>query len=201
MLLSRVCAACGSPGAIVCPECSIRLQVAPVGLPPPGLDSCASLLRYEGAGRDLLLGLKYRNRRRAASPLAAAMAALVAGDSIDVVTWAPTTPRRRRDRGFDQARLLAVGVGRFLATPSLALLGRRAGPPQTGRDRHDRADAPVFVVRARFAGRVLVVDDVVTTGATLTAAAVALRSGGATAVIGLTAATTALKLVPAPADK
>jgi competence protein ComFC len=200
MFLSRVCGACGEPGPIVCAACSVGLCPAPDGPPPPGLDRCTSVLGYEGTGRDLVIGLKYRNRRAAARPLAGAMAALVGPQSVDVVTWAPTSPQRRRHRGFDQARVLAIDIGRQIDAPCRDLLWRHPGHPQTGRDRHDRCDGPTFGARHRLTGTVLVVDDVITTGATLTAAALALRAAGATSVHAVTAARTPLKVTRRAAD-
>jgi predicted amidophosphoribosyltransferase len=197
MLLPRVCGGCGASGGPVCAACSARLVPAGPLPPPPGAERALAVLRFEGAGRDLVLGLKYRNRRSATVPLAAAMAQAVAGQRFDVVTWAPTSAARRRARGFDQARLLAQAVGRQMGCPCRGLLRRRPGPPQTGLDRHGRSDrltGPAFVARGTTTGRVLLVDDVVTTGATVAAATLALRAAGAESVVVIAAAATPLKV-------
>jgi predicted amidophosphoribosyltransferase len=104
---------------------------------------------------------------------------------IDVVTWAPTSSGRRRERGFDQAELIARTVARQLGLPCRRLLDRAvAGDPQTGRARSDRLEGAEFHARPGLDGqRVLVVDDVVTTGATLRAAEAALRESGARQVV------------------
>src|SRR4051812_13728817 len=107
MFLPRPCAACGAAAGPLCPRCANRLVPAgPVDV-PLGAASAVAVVRFEGVGRDLVLGLKYRNRRDAVVPLAAAMAAAVENESFDLLTWAPTSAARRRARGFDQARLLA----------------------------------------------------------------------------------------------
>jgi predicted amidophosphoribosyltransferase len=163
---------------------------APSLPPPPGLDGCVAVLAYEDGGRELVARLKYRNARSSLRWLAMEMAARVRPGSADAVTWAPTSDRRRRDRGYDQARLLAVAVARRLGVPCVSLLRRRAGAPQTGRAVADRWAGPHFTARRRAPGRVLVVDDVVTTGATLAAAARTLRGAGAREVWGIAAART-----------
>jgi predicted amidophosphoribosyltransferase len=162
--------------------------MAPAPPVPPiaGLDGCAALVAHEGPGRKVVTQLKYRNARAAASWLAGGMADLVDADALDLVTWAPTTALRRRARGFDQAELLASEVARRLDLRCAATLARAPGPPQTGRSSVERRDGPRFLARGVVSGRsILVVDDVVTTGATLAAAARALRAAGAVVVAGL----------------
>jgi len=205
LFLGSVCVVCGAPGPSPCGDCAGRLRPAPGFAPPAGLDSCVALLEYDGAGRDLVTGLKYRNRRAGLSRLAEAMVVLVevapAGACpIDVVTWAPTTAARRRARGFDQARLLAREVGRRLHRPVPALLSRLPGPPQTGRPLFERRGGARFAARRPVSGRVLVIDDVLTTGATIEAAAETLRGAGARQVHGLVLARTPLKALAAPAE-
>jgi predicted amidophosphoribosyltransferase len=165
------------------------MRPAPALPPPPGVDACNAVLAYDGPARELVARLKYRNHRSALGGLAAAMAATVV-DLPDVVTWVPTTPARRRQRGFDHAELLARAVARHLRRPCRALLGRGPGPPQTGRPLAERRAGPVLVARGPVAGRVLVVDDVVTSGATCAAAARALRRAGASAIDVVAAART-----------
>ena len=108
----------------------------------------------------------------------------------DVVTWLPTTGRRRRRRGYDQARLLARAVSGASTVPRRRLLHRVDGLPQTGRSRRDRLTAPSLRVAGPVTGVVVLVDDVVTTGASLQAAARALVDAGADRVHGLTLAQT-----------
>lgn len=192
MLIPSCCPVCGTPGPAPCDTCASELRLAPALPSPPGVDRCAALLAYEGAGRELLARLKYRNARSALRWLAWHLARLVPPGSVDVVTWAPTSDHRRRQRGFDQAALLARAVGHELHLPCARLLYRPPGPPQTGRSLDERRRGPAFTIRpgAPVPARVLLVDDIVTTGATMAAAALALRHGGAETVVGLAAGRT-----------
>ena len=168
---------------------------ATIGPAPAGVDHCLALLRYEGAGRELVARLKYRDARTSLRWLGSAMAELAGGHPVDVVTWAPTTRARQLDRGFDQAALLADVVARRLGVRSTRLLRRVAGEPQTGLSAAERrATPPLFAARRPCLPRVLLVDDILTTGGTLTSAAFALREGGAVTVVALVAARTPLKV-------
>jgi predicted amidophosphoribosyltransferase len=158
---------------------------------------------YEGTARQLLARLKYGNARASVPWLARAMGDLVDPGLVDVVTWVPTTGARRRRRGYDQARLLARAVARQAGLPCRRLLRRRPGPAQTGQSREARWHRPAFdaerataTTPKAIASRVLVVDDIITTGATMAAAAAALKTAGAERVIGLAAAQTLLNSAP-----
>jgi predicted amidophosphoribosyltransferase len=188
-----VCPGCGDRGAPLCPRCSGQLA-PPVPAPPPaGVDAWCAPFAYEGAGRELVARVKYRNVRAVVPWLASAMATAVADAglvSATAVTWAPTTPARRRARGFDPAELLARAVARRLGVRCPGLLDRLPGPPQTGLAAAARRRGPGFVSRRGAPACVLVVDDIATTGATLTAAASTLRAAGAREVVAVTAART-----------
>ena len=190
VLLPPTCPGCGHIGAAPCAAC-VDALVRPAPVPvPDGLDRCVALLGYEGVGRELVARIKYRNHRAVLRWLAGGMATLVRRDEVDLVTWAPTTVGRRRSRGFDHAELLARHVAAELGLPLRVALRRRPGPAQTGRGLDERRDGPSFVGLSDVivGRRVLLVDDVVTTGATFAAAGRALRVAGASGVLGLAAA-------------
>jgi predicted amidophosphoribosyltransferase len=163
---------------------------------PIGGDVIAAV-PFAGRARDVLLGFKYRNRRQLAHHFAGLLvnrllAEGVRAHDLDVVTWAPTSRRRRRQRGFDQAEVVARRVAAQLGLPCRRLLERDgASVAQTGLDRATRLHGPTFRASPRAEGRaVLVIDDVVTTGSTLRSADRALRGAGAVAVLRAAVATT-----------
>ena len=134
----------------------------------------------------MIVALKYRNRRRLARPLAFVLFDALRADVgdprcvFDVVTWAPTTDEHRRRRGMDHAELIARELGRTAGLPVKRLLRRRGNSTQTGHSRDQRLVGPTFMAHPASRGlRLLVIDDVTTTGSTLRAARRAFRSAGA----------------------
>ena len=182
-VLPHRCAACREWGSVLCRQCRFALVTSPACIVGGGI---AAALSFDGVARSAILGLKYGNRRAVATALAEilvrrlSLAVPGAGplDQVDLVTWAPTSRRRVVERGYDQGELLARAVARQLGVPCRRLLFRVHGAPQAGRGRAERLEGPTFRVRSGRPLRVLVVDDVVTTGATLIAAGQALHAAG-----------------------
>jgi ComF family protein len=198
------CSGCGREGPPLCAVCLPALDArlalpggTPIGLPA---DIPAPLLQLEwcapftGPVRDAIHDLKYSGERRLAEPLGEAVARRWrrVGQGAEVVVPVPVHAERERYRGYDQATLIAAAVARRLGLPlALALERGRATIAQfeLGRDERAANVAGAFRLRSdRAAARavigcwVLLVDDVVTTGATLAACATTLRRGGAAAV-------------------
>jgi predicted amidophosphoribosyltransferase len=189
------CPGCGRAAEPVCVDCARTLRAPPVSPPPAGVDRWLAPFAYEGVARELVARVKYWRTRATVPWLATHMARLVvaAGADIDVgvATWAPTTTRRRHARGFDHAEILARAIARELGLRARPTLRRRPGPPQTGRPAVARRAGPQFDARHGVVpARVLLIDDVATTGATIAAAADALRRAGASSVVAVTAART-----------
>lgn len=172
---------------MVCPTCTRALRSASEPRPVAGLESVVALYDWDEASRRLVTALKYRNARAVAPWVSARLAAAVSV-TVRCVTWIPTTPQRRRRRGFDQAELLARATARRLRVPAVRLLVRDRGPAQTGAPAHLRHRGPRLRVRRPVGGAVLLIDDVCTTGTSLGRAGQALRAAGADAVHGLTVA-------------
>jgi predicted amidophosphoribosyltransferase len=189
------CGICRVVGPSPCARCAGDLRAAGDIPVPSGLDTCVALLEYAGAGRALIASIKYRNHRASITTLACALACLPL-PPVDEVTWAPMSARRRRRRGFDQAEVLARALAAQLGSVCRPRLRRRTTAPQTGQSMRGRLGSPVFVARPSSARASLVVDDVVTTGATLSAAATALRAAGSSEVHGV-----ALARTPAPGGR
>lgn len=202
------CVGCGAEGAPVCRACEPALDArlrSPAGvaiglpgdLPEPilQLEWCAP---FHGVTRAALHAIKYGGEQRLADPLGAAVARRWAavGVGADVVTNVPVHPDRARQRGYDQAKLIAQRAAADLGLPYVRLLVRaRATTAQFDLDRRDRAHnvRGAFVVDGRAtadpAGQwVLLIDDVVTTGSTLAACATALLDAGALGVSAITVA-------------
>ncbi|MBI1788530.1 MAG: ComF family protein [Acidobacteria bacterium] len=160
-----------------------------------GFASAYCFGEYEGVLRELIHLFKYRGMKPLARPLAGFLwRALPLDEVFDAVVPMPLHWRRRWSRGFNQAGLLARELARRRGLPMIAAVRRvRHTQTQTGlthaQRRENVAGAFRLRKRARIEGkRLLLVDDVMTTGATGSACAAVLRRGGARSVTLLTLA-------------
>ncbi len=173
----------------------------------PAIDRLVALAFHNGPLRVAIHQLKYRDLRVLAVPLGKLMSDAwidwaIDGNDIDVIAPIPLHPKRLRERGYNQSALLARELGQRLQLPVVedVLVRTRATAPQVGLDAHQRQenvrDAFRCVGSQANAKRVLLVDDVCTTGATLEAAAVALRDGGTQTIWAYTLARAKGSLIP-----
>lgn len=192
MLFEQHCESCAGEGYPLCSSCLARLSSS---AQPP--DTCLrnvvvrAAFVYEGVARDVVLALKQRRSSALATLLANELLSRLDPDDVDMVTWAPTSRLHIRQRGHDQARLLATSLSRRLGVRLHRSLVREGNRAQRGLSRRDRLDGPTFVASPFVRGkRILVIDDVVTTGATLTAACECLVAVGASSVACMAVAAT-----------
>jgi predicted amidophosphoribosyltransferase len=193
-----LCAACGarcSPEAVICERCDQGLATAPrvIEPGPPGVDLAIAASPFDGPARKLVHGLKYARRLSLASIAAAAVLGALPSHEVPgaVVVPVPAGPWRWRWRGFDPAEEIARAVAARAELPVADCLRRATGRRQVGRSRADRLDNPPRVWAATACPRhALLVDDVWTTGATLSACAHALREGGSRRIVALALART-----------
>jgi predicted amidophosphoribosyltransferase len=151
-----------------------------------GVDLLRTPWAYEGVARDLILALKLRGRLPAAEPLAAVLARSIQthGSAATTITHVPGRPVETRRRGFDHAAAIAHELGRLTGLPVRSML-RRTGdrPDQTslsGADRRRNLEGAFMALEG--AEKVILVDDLVTTGTTAAACAGSLRHAGVTYV-------------------
>ena len=181
----------------LCGDCELALEELEAQqtereiLPAPGIDYAAAAYPYTAQARRLVIRLKYQHVRDAAVPLAKAMA-MLPGEEADLLVPIPTTRKRLRERGYNQAKvlceLIAQETGMPMADALIRMDERTAQVRLSGQSRRQNLTG-VMEADARVRGkRILVIDDVYTTGSTAQEAARALRKAGAVSVGIFTAA-------------
>jgi len=190
------CGGCGRPIAGAGRAADDRLRCGACRRRPPPWRSLVAAYLYLPPLVAVVKALKFGRAEHLGEALAAPMAASCAhlAAELDVVTPVPLPWPRLLARGYNQAEAIARPLAATLGVPCRALLRRRPRPRQAllSRDERQRNLAGAFLARgpALAGARVLLVDDVMTTGATLTAAAVALRRAGAAEIVAAVAART-----------
>lgn len=213
MLISRAlqfvapanCLSCQLPGDLLCRSCLTSAPIQRTGtcfrcnkLSPSGrtCPTCRTHSRlfgvtvasyYDGVIKELILALKFGQAQSAAELGAQMLIPKLNAANYDLVTSVPSAPRRYRRRGYNQSALLAKTLGRQLGLPYTELLGRTVEHDQIGANRQERLDqiqGAFYAKRAASGQRILIVDDVLTTGATLSECALILKTAGARRVSG-----------------
>lgn len=208
LLLPDACAGCGRYGDLLCTACESGLRGASreadrFAAADPGIvvgeamELAMAAFMHEGTTRRVLQRLKYGGAGRLAMPLARAatptLRRLLAHSGLAPLVPVPVHAARRRQRGYNQAELLATEMGRLAGLPVLDLLQRhRPTARQHGLGRAARLHNLRGAIDVRSAARVpdvaILVDDILTTSATLEACAETLRRHGASRVYGLAVA-------------
>lgn len=207
------CVGCGREGELICDSCRLSLpRIMPLLCPRCGkpqssgvlCSSCVSWLaqidgirspfRFEGVIRQAIHQLKYRNLKALAAPLAELLHDYLMENPMagDILVPVPLHPKRLKERGYNQSSLLAQKLGNLADLPVFdnCLIRRRHTSPQAKTSSVDERRSNVtgaFTCYSRWlqGRRVLLIDDVSTSGATLDACAVALKATGAISVWGL----------------
>jgi len=208
----RRCAGCARRGSWLCDECDAMLPrwTPPwcdrCGVPsalgtcqcdqlPPELDRVRSIAAFDGWLQEAIVAFKYSGEWARCDHLAARLhdaAADIWSVDVDGIVPVPLHPRRERARGFNQAEMLATRIGPSLGTPVFSILRRtRNTPQQVGLDADTRkinVEGAFVSIRDVNGLRLVLVDDVLTTGSTLGACANELRARGAASVSAVTLA-------------
>lgn len=204
LLFPRKCPFCRkllAGDALLCPDCQRTLpwlEERAAERSPEFLRLCVSPLGYKGRVAESIHRYKFSGRRNYAASYGALMAQCVLDHpdvTFDLLSWAPLSRKRLRQRGYDQAELLARAVGERLDVPAVPLLVKgRDIPAQSGLQEPSARRANVLGAYALLPGadvrgrRILLADDVVTSGATLSECARVLLTGGADQVCAVTLA-------------
>lgn len=211
LLFPMHCAGCRRPGGILCETCLpglakltppfCRICGSPNSQSPcrwceenaPSIDGVRAPFLMEGAVQQSIFSLKYRGIRAAAPDLARLLAGYLAERRVpgDLIVAVPLHRRRLRTRGYNQSELLAGELSKVTGLPrAKGMLARvKDAPPQveaaTRSQRRSNVEGCYEVTGDAAGRRVLLIDDVVTTGSTMSSCAAALKEAGAASVWGL----------------
>jgi competence protein ComFC len=201
-LIGAACPSCGRLSVSICDSCAKKIRevclVNQNNLQAEYHGKVLVAFEYNSVIRRIILNFKYRNQRSSLQLIGDVLVQRLRVEEmrklkrVDLVTWAPTTTKRRVERGFDHAELIAKYVAKQLAIPCYRVLARISDRPQTGKSRDLRLVGPTFLAQNLNTEHVLLIDDVVTTGATLNRASHALYQGGAGLVTCMAVASTVL---------
>lgn len=177
----------------LCPDCRNGLTECGQTLHGAFFQTCVAPYRYDGALRESLLYYKFHGKQGYAAAYGRLLAPRIAdalSGQYDLISWVPVSRKRKRQRGYDQARLLAAATARELGQPLTRTLKKvKHNPAQSGLDsaaerRGNVKNAYRPYRQERFAGkRVLLIDDIVTTGSTLSECSRVLQTAGAASVV------------------
>jgi len=195
------CLGCGREGRLLCTDCLVLFpdvpercyrchKASPGGLTCASCRSSSRLHRvrvatdYEGVAKDIVWRIKFDGAQSVTKDLAACLANLLPREQEFYLVPVPTTTGRARQRSYDQAKLLARALSRQTGHPYRDYLARIGKTHQIGSSRQERLRQLSGCFRVKSFNsvrgrRLILIDDVVTTGATLEAAATALRQAGA----------------------
>jgi ComF family protein len=201
LVAPHICLGCNKQGAVICKSCQERLPRIPsvcyrCSTATEKSSTCTScrqrtklaavyvVAKYDELAKDVVWKLKFSGARAASKDMAAMMASLVEASEPLIVVHVPTATSRIRTRGYDQARLLARELALRTKLPHLPVLVRLDQKRQVGASRKERFEhlSNAFRLSGRMdvtGAHILLVDDVLTTGATLEAASAVLKQAGA----------------------
>lgn len=185
------CLGCGVFGTWACADCRAMIHAQPVPLSNyPYLDGVTAVARYEGAMREMIHAFKYEGLLEIGSVLSEMAVRNWEGNpGRYVVTAVPLHPARQRTRGFNQAELVAKDFATAVGVEYLPLLSKKvATKAQADLTRRERLSNVADIFESNYSlwgSRILLIDDVLTTGSTMSECAKALKAAGADRVYGL----------------
>lgn len=183
LIAPHECLGCMAEGRILCDRCITSLPLLEAPVSTPGGTVVRAATTYEGIAKQAVYALKFERTAAVVEDIGRCIVNILPVGAYEVVTYVPTATSRVRQRGYDQAGLIARAVAIHLRVPCVSLLARRGKQRQVGTGREMRLQQMRMAFRPvrHYAGqdkRVLLIDDVITTGSTIEAAARQLQAAG-----------------------